>query len=235
MAQAATAVQANPSPGGLFMLVWGLSASVYGLLIVTNFRGSADKAARRWPAPARRRKPAPWQSLRTLDDPVERTRRVRRIAIPFAVAGPVVTVIGLISISRGGIGDSGPDGLPGPYRFLLIGLGIAALLRSWRSRRGLFRHPAWHRGWRLAVALLASLGLLVFVIGSAAGQLTIAVVGMVIAGSAYLILAMNDKPPGPGPGTLPNLLTCPRTPGARPRFLDLGSSAVNRAAEVPRS
>jgi hypothetical protein len=208
MAQAAAAAQGSGSPGPLFMLVWGLSASVYGLLTVTNFHGFADRTARRWPpSSARRRRPSPWQSLRTVDDPVEQTRRIRRIAIPFAVAGPVVAVIGLISISRGGIADSGPDGLPGPYRFLLIGLVMAALLRSWRSRCGLFRHPAWHRGWRLAVALLSSLGLLVFGIGFAVGQMTAAVVGMVIAGSAYLILAMNDKPPGPGPGTLPNLET----------------------------
>jgi hypothetical protein len=83
IAQAAAAAQANPSPGGLFMLVWGLGASVYGLLIVANVRGSADKAARRWPAPARRRRPSPRQSQRTVDDPVEQTRRIRRIAIPF--------------------------------------------------------------------------------------------------------------------------------------------------------
>jgi hypothetical protein len=94
--------------------------------------------------------------------------------------------------------------LPSPFRYLLIGIVAAAAVWSWRSRRGLFHLAAWHHGWRLAVALLSSLGLLVAGIGFAVGYMTIAVAGMVLGGLAYLILVMEDKPAGPRPGKLPD-------------------------------
>lgn len=187
------------------MLAWGLGASVYGLLGATNFRGFADKYARRVPvssARLRRRPPWTWQLPR--DDTAERTRRVRQIAILFAIAGPVVTAIGLISVSRGEIAGPERTGLPSPFRYLLIGFVAAAAVWSWRSRRGLFHLAAWHHGWRLAVALLSSLGLLLAGIGFAVGYLRIAVAGMVLGVLAYLMLVMEDKPAGPGSGDLPD-------------------------------
>lgn len=204
IAQAAAATQASQAPG-LFMLAWGLGAAVYGLLGATNFRGFADKYARRAEvsSPRLRRRP-PWTGQLPPDDPAERTRRVRRIAIPFAIAGPVVTVIGLISISRGEIAGPGRTGLPSPFRYLLIGFVAAAAVWSWRSRRGLFHAAAWHHGWRLAVALMSSLGLLVAGVGFAVGYMTIAVAGMVLGGLAYLILLTEGKPAGSGPGNLPS-------------------------------
>jgi hypothetical protein len=185
------------------MFAWGLGASVYGLLGATNFRGFADKYARRAEvSSATRRRRPPWTGQLPLDDPAERTRRVRRMAIPFAIGGPVVTVIGLISISRGEVAGPEPFGLPSPFRYLLIGFIAAGAVWSWRSRRGLFHAAAWHHGWRLAVALLSSLGLLAAGIGFAVGYMTLAIAGMVFGALAYLILVMEGKPDGPGRGNL---------------------------------
>jgi hypothetical protein len=188
--QASAATHTFQAPD-LFMLTWGLIASAFALLTVTNFRGFADKYARRWAASsARQRKLPPWRS-QLPQDPAEQTRRVRLLAIPFAVAGPVVTVIGIVSIRRGGTGASEPA-LPSPYCYLLIGFAAVGVAWSWRSRSGLFWHSDWHHGWRLGVALLSSVGLLVFGTGLALGQLTLAVAGMAVGAAAFLILVMRD-------------------------------------------
>ena len=203
IAQAAAATEASQAPG-LFMLAWGLGASVYGLLGATNFRGFDKYARRAEVSSARRRRRPLWTGQLPPNDPAERTSRVRQIAVLFAIAGPVVTVIGLISISRGEIAGPERTGLPSPFRYLLIGFVAAAAVWSWRSRRRLFHAAAWHHGWRLVAALLSSLGLLVAGIGFAMGYMTIAVAGMVFGGLAYLILVMEDKPAGPGPGNQPD-------------------------------
>jgi hypothetical protein len=180
------------------MLAWGLFASAFGLLIVTNFRGFADNFARRAEAsPAGLRKLPPWKWQRS-PDPAEQAKLVRLIAIPFAIIGPIVTVAGLIAISQGRTGDSGPGPLPGPLRYLFIAFAAVAVGWSWLSRRGLFRPAARRGGWRLAAALLSSLGGLVFGIGITVGQMTIAIVAWVIGGLPSLLLVMEDKPAGPG-------------------------------------
>jgi hypothetical protein len=173
------------------MLTWGLAASVFALLTVTNFHGFADKyARRRYASPARPRKAAPWRS-QPPQDPAEQIRRVRLLAIPFAVAGPIVTVVGIVSVRRGGTGAAEPA-LPSPYCYLLIGFAAAGVAWSWLSRSGLFRHPDWRHGWRFAVALLSSVSLLIFGTGLALGQVTIAVAGMAVGAAAFLILVLKD-------------------------------------------
>jgi hypothetical protein len=187
----ASAATHTVQPPAEFLLAWGLIASAFGLLTVTNFRGFADKYARRWAASsARRRNLPPWRS-QPPQDPAEQTRRARLLAIPFAVAGPVVTVIGIVTIRRGGTGASEPS-LPSPYCYLLIGFAAVGVAWSWLSRSGWFRHSDWRHGWRLGVALLSSAGLLVFGTGLALGQLTIAVAGMAVGAAAFLILVTKD-------------------------------------------
>ena len=127
---------------------------------------------------------------------------MRLIAIPFAIIGPIVTVVGLISIGQGRIGDSALGALPSPFRYVFIAFAVAAAGWPWVSRRGLFRQGARRGGWRLAVALLSSLGVLIFGIGTAMGQLGIAIAAWVIGGLPYMVLMMDDKPAGPGPGNV---------------------------------
>ena len=49
-------------------------------------------------------------------DPAGQTKLMRLIAIPFVIIGPISIVAGLISISQGRIGDSGPGALLSPFR-----------------------------------------------------------------------------------------------------------------------
>jgi hypothetical protein len=50
----------------------------------------------------------------------------------------------------------------------------------WLSRRAPFRVAAGRGGWRLAIAVLSSLSMLVFGIGIATGQLVIGIAALVV-------------------------------------------------------
>ena len=127
------------------MLGWGLFASAFGLAMVTNFRGFAETFARRAAASsAGLRKRPPWMSRQPPDER-DQVRLVRLIAIPFAIVGPIVTVIGIISVSHGRIAVSGWGAPPLPFRITFIAFAAAAVGWSWLSRDGFFR-PAARRG-----------------------------------------------------------------------------------------
>jgi hypothetical protein len=213
----AAAATHSTAPPGLFLLAWGLLASAAGLLTITNFRGFADNYARRVAqSAAGRRRPRPrprngqqpplgdWQ--RPLDPP-EQTSRVRLIGIPFAVIGPIVTVIGLVSIRHEGIRGFGPGARLGGFGYLFIAFAAVIVGVHWRSPRGAFHSAGRRGGWRLPIAVVASVGLLIFGVGIAVGQLTIAIAALAIGGLISLLLMLGDKPtgpgPGPGPGNLP--------------------------------
>jgi hypothetical protein len=207
MALAAAATHST-APPGLFLLAWGLLASAAGLLTVTNFRGFADNYARRVAqSAAGRRRPRPrngqlsplgdWQ--RPLDPP-EPTSRVRLIGIPFAVIGPIVTVIGLVSIRHEGIRGFGPHARLGGFGYLFIVFAVVIVGWHWRSTRGAFHSAGRRGGWRLAIAVVASVDMLIFGVGIAVGQLTIAIAALAIGGLTSLLLMLGDKPAGPGPG-----------------------------------
>jgi hypothetical protein len=201
----------STAPPGLFLLVWGLGASAVGLLTVTNFRGFADNYARRaaqsaagrrrtWPRNGQQSLLGDWQRP---FDPAAHTRRMRLIAIPFAVVGPIVTVIGLVSIHHEGIRGFGPGARLGGFGYLFIAFAVVIVGWHWRSSRGLFHSAGRRGGWRLAIAVVASVGMLVFGVGVAVGQLTIAIVAVAVIALPCLVLVMGDKPAGPGPGPGP--------------------------------
>ena len=197
--QAASAAHGSQSPG-LFMLAWGLAASALGLAMVTNFRGFADNFARRAAASsAGLRNLPPWKWQRP-QDPGGQTRLLRLIAIPFAIIGPIVIVAGIISVGEGGMTGSRVGPVPSPFRYIFIAFAVVSVGWSWVSHGGLFRPAARRGGWRLAAALLSSLGGLVFGISIAIGQLTIGIVALVIGGLPSLLLLMEGKPGGRGPG-----------------------------------
>ena len=79
---------------------------------------------------------------------------MRLIGIPFAVIGPIVTVIGLVSIRHEGLGGFGPGGRLGVFGYLFIGFAVVIVGWHWRSPRGLFRPAGQRRGWRLALPWL---------------------------------------------------------------------------------
>jgi len=193
IAEAATAAHASRTPG-LFLLVWGVGASAVGLLAVTNFRGFADNWARQAEASSLRWRRRPSQAMTRPQDPAARTRQIRLIAIPFAIAGPIVTVVGIISVSHGRVAPSGWGAPPVPFRFALIAFAVGAVLWSWHSPDAFFRPAARRGGWRLAAAVVSSLGSLTFGIGFAMGQATIAIVALIFAGLPALILMVADKP-----------------------------------------
>jgi len=62
--------------------------------------------------------------------------------------------------------------------------------------------PPGHPARRLAIAVLSSLGGLIFGVGIATGQLAIAIAAWAIGGLTCLILVLDDKPPGPGPANV---------------------------------
>lgn len=168
---------------GLPMVGWGLIAFVAGLGLVTNFRGLADNFAQRSRG-----------SFGGRQSPLT----VRLLAVPFVIAGPIAFVIGLRRISRGRIPivSSASVPLASPFRYLVIAFAVAIVAWYWISPRGYFAWSGQRRGWRLALAVLASLGMLIFGVGIAFGQETIGIVALVAGGLPGVILLMNRKPAG---------------------------------------
>lgn len=61
-------------------------------------------------------------------------------------------------------------GLAGPFRCVFIAVTVTIVGWYWLSRQAPFRSAAQRGGWRLAIAVLSSLGMLTFGIGIAANR-----------------------------------------------------------------
>ena len=133
---------AGNQPGGLFMLAWGVMASLGGLLAVTNFRGFADKEARR----AQMRGVTRW-SLFPPQDPDASFKRNRvlitLVGAVFVIVGPIMTVAGIVTSVHGHFSIPETAAAPAPFRYLFIAVGAFVIAFYWTPHRN---------GYALAVA-----------------------------------------------------------------------------------
>lgn len=72
-------------------------------------------------------------------------------------------------------------GLASPFRYIFIAWMVLIIGLNWWLPRGPFRAAAQRGGWRLAIAVLSSLCMLVFAVGIAVGQLVIGIAALVVA------------------------------------------------------
>ncbi len=166
----ASGTAAHEAAPGLFLLVWGLFASVIGLGLVTNFRGFLDGFTRdAYESSAWLRRIPPWKWIRQRPDELARRARLNRlIGIPFAVAGPIVTVVGVVQILRGHFSvPRGPE-LPLPFALAFIAVSVLGMAQCWRPR-GYFRQAARQGSWKRTAAIIASAGAVSFGVFTALG------------------------------------------------------------------
>lgn len=196
-----TASTGQPAPG-LFLLAWGLFASVIGLGLVTDFRGFANAFARSARASSSRvRRVPPWKWMRreSADEgSAGRVKLVRVIAIPFAILGPIMTVAGVVQILRGHVAVPRGPVLPLPLALAYIGFSLFGLFQYWR-RGGHFRLAARQGGWMRGAAIVASVGMVSFGVFVSFGQTTLGIAGWLIGGLSGVSLMMPRKPTAASP------------------------------------
>jgi hypothetical protein len=192
IAQAASSASASQSaPGGLFLLAWGLFATVVGLGAVTNYRGFAEKFAQY--ASASSRGPSRWQRNGQLPpDTAGRIKMFRLIAVPFAIVGPIVTIVGLIQTLHGHVSVPRGPRLPLPMALAFVAVAAVAVGQHWR-RNGFFRAGARQGGWMCAAAIVASIGAFSFGVFTSFGMTTIGIVGWLVGGVASVPLLLSRK------------------------------------------
>jgi hypothetical protein len=191
----ASAAAPASQPPGLFLLAWGLFASVVGIGVATNFRGTAYNVARRVEESSNRvRRSAPWNWRQ---DRVVNVTLLRFAAAPFAVTGPIVTIAGVAAVVHGHVTIQSTGRPPAWFGCAAVGIALAATTRMWTAG-GWYRTAARRGKRQSAMAGLATLGGLGFAAGLATGQMTIGIVAWVIACAAgALTLTRHQPPPGP--------------------------------------
>jgi hypothetical protein len=88
-------------------------------------------------------------------------------------------------------------GLPSPFRYVFIAVTVAIVGWYWLSSQGPFRSAAQRGGWRIAIAVLSSLGMLVFGIGIATGQWVIGLAALMVGGLPAMVLVVGREPNPP--------------------------------------
>ncbi|MEU8621475.1 hypothetical protein [Streptomyces sp. NPDC048623] len=176
---------------GLFLVMWGIFATVLGTIVATNFRGAAYRVndmARPWPG-ARGRSPG--------------VGFHRVIAGVFALVGPVTLVKGVGELMRGDAFVSGMPRLPLPFLAWMVIVAAVGLWTVWRPEGQL--RLQWVGGGRLgrALAVASSLGWLGFAAGIVLGQEVLMVVSWAVFGAAGILTLVVNTPtgePGEAPG-----------------------------------
>lgn len=78
-----------------------------------------------------------------------------------------------------------------PFRYLFIAVAVIIVGRFWLSRQAPFRAAAQRSGWRLAIAVLSSLSMLVFGIAIAKGQLVIGMAALIVGAPLTCFLVIG--------------------------------------------
>ena len=84
-------------------------------------------------------------------------------------------------------------GLAGPFRYVFIAVTAMIIGWYWLSRQAPFRWAAQRRGWRLALAVLSSLGMLTFGISFALGRQAIWIAALIVSGVPAMILVVESS------------------------------------------
>ncbi|MFB7288398.1 hypothetical protein [Actinacidiphila glaucinigra] len=178
--------------GAFFSVIWGLGASGFGWILVTDFRG----AARRFHAMSARS--VPFGGDRP---PVVGVGFVRFVAGVFALVGPVVLVTGLLDLVRD---PAAPEPMPRPPLplavFAVLGAGVG-LWTFWR-RSGVLR-PEWAKGGTLrrAAAVVLTGVLVAFPALLVLGRTTPMLLVWLLGGAAGVVLLPGRRDgTGSGPG-----------------------------------
>jgi hypothetical protein len=121
-----------------------------------------------------------------------RTKMLRLIAVPFAIVGPIVTIVGLVQILHGHASVPRGPRLPLPMALAFVAVAAVAVGQQWR-RSGFFLAGARQGGWMCAAAIIASIGAFSFGVFTAVGQTTIGTVGWLVGGLASVPLLLSRK------------------------------------------
>jgi hypothetical protein len=78
--------------------------------------------------------------------------------------------------------------LAGPFRYVFIAFTMMIVGWYWLSRDSPFRIAAQSGGWRFAIAVVASAGMLTFGISVALGQLAIGITALIVTGLPAMFL-----------------------------------------------
>lgn len=88
-------------------------------------------------------------------------------------------------------------GLTAPFSFVFIAVTVVIVGWYWLSSRGPFRRAAQRGGWRLVVAVLSSLGMLAFGVGTAMGQVVFGIAALIAGGLPGMALLIDGWPRSP--------------------------------------
>jgi hypothetical protein len=171
--------------------------------LVTNFRGFTERFTEStYASSAWMRRVPPWKWMQrgmTSRELARRVRLTRVIAIPFAILGPIMIVVGVVQMARGNIAVPRGPALPVPFALVFVGFGAVAVVQYWR-RGGFLRVAAQRGGWTRAAAVVVSLGIVSFGVFTAVGQTTLGIAGWLVGGLASVPLTMAGKAPRGRPG-----------------------------------
>lgn len=175
---------ATDGGGALFAVVWGLGATGFGWVVATNFRGAADRflMLSQRSTPFGRRGPAPVG-----------VGFVRAVAGVFAVAGPVLLVVGLLGVLEGQWSPGRFPELPLAMDLFMVVVTALSLWTFWRRTGSLRREWAAGGGLQRAFCAVATVAVLGFPATMAIGDMTAMFIDWLVGGLAGLLLLVTGR------------------------------------------